>query len=325
MGEAIIINPNNEEEIAAAIFTALQMPIAEQRSRMKHLQTRLQRYDLFKWTSEFTKGLEKVKSIQQDFYAKKINNTISEEIKSSYLAASKRVLFLDYDGTLSSFKNNPQMAYPDEELKTIIRELTAPSQNVVTIISGRDKETLQEWFAGFKVNLIAEHGVWIKDLNGTWEMPVLASKTWMDTIRPLLENFMDNTPGTFIEEKNFSLVWHYRKAEPEQGDRRAMELRDELTNLIGNQNIEIMEGNKVIEVKNGGINKGVAANKFLLSHPSDFIMAFGDDWTDEFMFKELPEKAITIKVGIKRTNAKYKVDSVAQVRAMLKKLIAAES
>jgi trehalose 6-phosphate synthase/phosphatase len=152
-------------------------------------------------------------------------------------------------------------------------------------------------------------------------MPVFASKTWMESIRPLLESFVDNTPGTFIEEKDFSLVWHFRKAEPEQGEGRALALKEELLNLIGNQNIEIMEGNKVIEVKNGGINKGFAANKFLLTHPADFIMAIGDDWTDEFMFKELPQTAITIKVGIKRTNANFKVESVANVRAFLRNLI----
>jgi len=322
MGEALIINPNNEDEIADAIDTAINMPLAEQQERMRHLQNRLKRYDLFKWTSEFMKGIAKVKSIQQDFYAKQITGPLSDNIKKTYLAAQQRVIFLDYDGTLSSFKSDPKMAYPDEELKEIIRALSSDKKNTVTIISGRDKETLQEWFDEFNVNLIAEHGVWIRAVGDEWNMPVVASKTWMETIRPVLETFVDNTPGTFIEEKNFSLVWHYRKAEPEHGDRRALELVDELTTLIGNENIEIMEGNKVIEVKNGGINKGFAANRFLLSNPADFIMAMGDDWTDEFMFKELPETAITIKVGIKRTNASYKVKSVLGVRALLKKLTA---
>ncbi len=321
MGEALIINPNNEDEIADAINTAINMPLAEQKERMKHLQTRLKRYDLFKWTSEFMKGIDKVKSIQQDFYAKQITASVSDSLKKIYLSAEKRVIFLDYDGTLSSFKNDPKMAYPDEELKHIIKGLSRDKKNIITIISGRDKETLQEWLNDFKVNLIAEHGVWIRAVGEDWDMPVVANKTWMETIRPLLETFVDNTPGTFIEEKNFSLVWHYRKAEPEHGDRRALELVDELTNLIGNENIEIMEGNKVIEVKNGGINKGYAANHFLLSNPADFIMAMGDDWTDEFMFKELPEEAITIKVGIKRTSANYKVKSVMAVRVLLKKLI----
>ncbi len=318
MGEAIIINPNNENEIADALYQAIKMPEQEQKDRMIHLQKRVKRYDVFKWASEFVKSFEKVKSMQRDFNAKKITLEVTSDIHIKYNKATKRAIFLDYDGTLSPFKKNPADAYPDEELKAIIHQLSDIKANCVTIISGRDKETLEKWFEGFNVNLIAEHGVWIRKIGGDWNMPVIASNKWMATVRPLLENFVDNTPGTFIEEKNFSLVWHYRKAEPEHGDRRALELRDELSNLVGNQNIEIMEGNKVIEVKNGGINKGYAANQFLLSCPNDYIMAIGDDWTDEFMFRELPPEAITIKVGIKRTSARYKVESVDSVRSLLK-------
>ncbi|MGQ1908145.1 trehalose-phosphatase, partial [Marinifilum sp. RC60d5] len=139
--------------------------------------------------------------------------------------------------------------------------------------------------------------------------------------RPSLETFVDRTPGSFIEEKNYSLVWLYRKSEPEQGELRANELKDELTTMIANHNLEILEGNKVIEVKSGGINKGMAAIQFLQNQNFDFILALGDDWTDEYMFRELPENANTIKVGLKHTAAKYKVDSVKTVRSFLTDLI----
>jgi len=174
---------------------------------------------------------------------------------------------------------------------------------------------------GHKVNLICEHGVWVKDFGGTWKTLTNISNSWMDMVRPILENFVDRTPGSFIEEKNYSLVWHYRKAEPEQGELRANELKDELTNLVSNHNLEIMEGNKVIEVKNGGINKGVAALNFLHNKNYDYVLAMGDDWTDEFMFRELPRDAITIKVGLKHTNATYNLESVDAVREFLGELV----
>jgi len=147
-----------------------------------------------------------------------------------------------------------------------------------------------------------------------------ATDTWKPSIRPILESFVDQTPGSFIEEKNYSLVWHFRKAEPEQGDLRANELKDELTTMIANHNLEILEGNKVIEVKTGGINKGVATMQFLQNKNFDFIFAVGDDWTDEYMFRELPESAHSIKVGLKHTAAKYKVESVFAVRTLLAEL-----
>ncbi|MBN2166664.1 MAG: bifunctional alpha,alpha-trehalose-phosphate synthase (UDP-forming)/trehalose-phosphatase [Marinilabiliaceae bacterium] len=320
MGEAIIINPNNEEEIADAIFSAITMPLKEQQLRMKQMQDRLQRYDVFKWANEFVKTLDKVVHIQQDFNVKRINVNIYKSISDSYLNSAKRAIFLDYDGTLTSFKNNPDDAFPDENLLSIINRLVSDTKNNVTIISGRDRLTLGKWFDSCRVNLIAEHGVWIKRIDEEWIMPFVVNDKWMPNIKSILENFVDRTPGTFIEVKNFSLVWHYRKAEPEQGDKRAYELKDELTNLVGNLNLEIMEGNKVIEVKNGGVNKGSASLQFLGSDKYDFIMALGDDWTDEYMFRDLPDEAVTIHVGSKRTNAKYKLDTVEMVRSFLSSL-----
>jgi trehalose 6-phosphate synthase/phosphatase len=322
MGEAIIINPNDEDEMEKAIHQALEMPIEEQQKRIKTMQERLRRYDVYKWAKEFVGSLQRVNRLQHDFLAKKITPELQKKILGNYEKASLRAIFLDYDGTLKGFKSDPQSVMPDEELYTIVNNLAKDDRNIVTIISGRDKETLGKWFEGKKVNLICEHGIWLRPLGGDWKMLVNASNSWMPVIRPILENYVDRTPGTFVEEKNYSLVWHYRKAEAELGELRAKELRDELTELVANHNLEIMEGNKVVEVKTGGINKGVAANTFLLNMSPDFIMAIGDDWTDEFLFRELPEGSVTVKVGIKHTSATYKLETVETVRTFLKEFAA---
>ncbi|MFA9388865.1 MAG: bifunctional alpha,alpha-trehalose-phosphate synthase (UDP-forming)/trehalose-phosphatase [Prolixibacteraceae bacterium] len=321
MGEAIIINPNNLIEIAESIHQALSMPLQEQQERMDIMQKRLRRYDVFKWASEFVASLDKVKDLQENFNAKKVTPLIQDSIVNKYKNAKKRAIFLDYDGTLTGFKTNPQAASPDDEVHEIIKGLTSDRNNVVTVISGRDRDTLEKWFKGHNINLIVEHGVWSRVIGGEWKMLYQISADWKKNIRPTLETFVDRTPGSFIEEKNYSLVWHYRKSEPEQGTLRANELKDELTNLIANHSLEIMEGNKVIEVKSGGINKGAAAVRFIGEEKYDFIFAMGDDWTDEFMFKELPETAVTVKVGLVNTAAKYKVESVSAVRQLLKAML----
>jgi len=120
-----------------------------------------------------------------------------------------------------------------------------------------------------------------------------------------------------LEEKNYSLVWHYRNADPDLGEIRAWELKDELRALVSNLNLEIMDGDKVIEIKNSGVNKGRAAAKQLVLKEFDFIMALGDDWTDEFTFEVMPKDAFTIKVGTKNTMANYYIDSVKSVRDLL--------
>lgn len=318
MGEAIIINPNNEMEIADSIYQALTMPLQEQRERMKFLQKRISRYDVFKWAGEFVNAMKKTESVQQNFLAKLITPTVKKGLVNRFKTAEKRALFLDYDGTLVGFKNDPKAASPDKQLHDVLDALTLDPKNTVTIISGRDRDSLENWVGNHKVNLVTEHGVWLKSVGEKWHKPDNINSNWKPIIRPILESYVDRTPGTFIEEKNYSLVWHFRKAEPEQGDLRANELKDELRNMIANDNLEIMEGNKVIEVKSGGINKGVAALRFLHEKEYDFILAIGDDWTDEYMFRDLPESAVTIKVGLKNTSASYKVESVSSVRNLLK-------
>jgi trehalose 6-phosphate synthase/phosphatase len=144
---------------------------------------------------------------------------------------------------------------------------------------------------------------------------------WKEDIKPIFEFYVDRTPGTFIEEKNYSFVWHYRKADPELGNIRANELKYDLSTLMSNHNLEILEGNKVIEIKNSGINKGRAALHKINNVHYDFILGLGDDWTDEYLFQDLPAKAFTIRVGLKNTLAKYNVNSVEDVRELLKKLV----
>ena len=194
------------------------------------------------------------------------------------------------------------------------------NQTQLVLISGRDKQTMDDWFGQMNYALIAEHGAWIKYRNNSWRARNTRNNTWKEKIRPLLELYVDRTPGSLIEEKTNSLVWHYRKADIELGALRALEIQSDLFNLIVNQDLEILEGNKVIEVKVAGINKGNAAREFMQNKAFDFIMAIGDDWTDELLFKDLPKNAITIKVGTDNSVAKYYVDNYKEVRELLKTL-----
>jgi trehalose 6-phosphate synthase/phosphatase len=321
LGEAIIVNPNNQEEVASALNRALSLTEEELISMNTALRKRLSTYNESKWAGDFMKSLESVKKLQEYNLTRKINDKILGGIEERFVSAEKRMIFLDYDGTLQGFFNDPQDAKPDDELYRIVEGLTEDENNDVVIISGRDKETLSKWFEGdWRLGFIAEHGVWYKKVNGDWNMVETINKDWMEIIRPTIEFYVDRTPGSFIEEKNYSLVWHYRDADPDLGIQRSLELKDELQSLVSNLNLEIMDGDKVIEIKNSGINKGRAAQKRLADGKYDFIIAMGDDWTDEFTFEAMPETAITIKVGTKSTRAKYFVDNYKNIREILTKL-----
>ena len=240
------------------------------------------------------------------------------KIIECYKETRHRILFLDYDGTLAWFKKNPEDAKPDEQLYEILQRLSSDPTNTIVIISGRDKETLGEWFDGeWKVHFVAEHGVWFREPGNDWHMMEQINNDWRSSVEPLLEYYVDQTPRSFIEYKNFSLVWHYRNADPDLGMQRAWELKDELRTLTSNLNLEIMDGDKVLEIKYSGINKGRAASHKLGDNSYDFILAVGDDWTDEFTFEAMPKEAFTIKVGTKTTKASFYIESIELVREML--------
>jgi trehalose 6-phosphate synthase/phosphatase len=318
LGESLIVNPNNTAEVAAAIYQALNMTDAEQTERITVLQKRLKIYNEERWASDFLNGLESVKTLQATNFTHKVSEVVINELVENYKNAEQRIIFLDYDGTLTGFHKDPQMAMPDKELYSIIEKLIAVNNNTVIIISGRDKETLSKWFDNHsRLAFIAEHGVWSKNPAGSWKMTDQIDKQWMRIIEPVLQNFVDRTPRSFVEYKNYSLVWHYRGTDPDMGQQRAWELKDDLKDYLANLNLEIMDGDKVIEIKNAGINKGRAALAKIGNVKFDFILAIGDDWTDEFTFNAMPEQAYTIKVGTKATAAKYYLNDVTDVRRLL--------
>ena len=320
LGEAIVVNPNNEEKIVSALEEALTMPEDEQIARNRAMQRRLRRYNVVRWANDFMERLSYIKKIQRELIAKRITPKTKKKLVEDYIKSTNRLLLLDYDGTLVPFAEKPEKAKPDDELLKLLEALTSNAENEVVIISGRDKKTLERWFGNLNVGLIAEHGAWIKEKEGDWETIEPLRNDWKKEMLPILELYVDRTPGSFIEEKEFSLVWHYRKVDPELASVRARELKETLLQLTANLNLGVLEGSKVIEVKNVGVSKGRAALRWISKSSRDFILAIGDDWTDEDVFATLPDKAYSIKVGLTPSKAGYNLTSHYEVRKLLREL-----
>lgn len=322
LSDAIIINPNNIGEAYRAILQALQMPVEEQEQRMRALLNVVEKFDIHHWVKIFMDQLTKIKQTQKQAATRLINSTTIEKIVEESEQAENRLFLLDYDGTLVDFKADIDRASPDPELYKLISQLAENEKNEVVIISGRKKETLQQWFGNMPIDLIAEHGVWKKDKQDKdWIKGVAGlSDQWKELVRPMLESYSDRTPGSFIEEKSFSLAWHYRKVDAELGKLRVIELENNLSYLTRETGLQILSGNKVLEVKSADVNKGKATLSYLEGKKYSFIMAVGDDFTDEDIFTSLPETAVTIKVGSKVTSAKYYLKNVEDTRIFLKNI-----
>jgi len=320
LGEAIIVNANSQEEIAGALVRALEMPEREQIERNRIMQTRLSRYNVVRWADEFIDKLLQAKKLERQMEEKALSFEMQRKLVGDFRQSTRALLLLDYDGTLVPFSARPAEAMPGIKLLRLLRGLADNPRNEVVLISGRDKDTLEKWFGNLKVGLVAEHGVWIKEKAGKWETVETLTNEWKKEIRSILESWVDRTPGSFIEEKEFSLVWHYRKSNPELGELRARELINNVSNITANLNLQVLQGSKVVEVKNAGINKGRMALRYLSRDAWDFILAMGDDWTDEDTFKVLPPTAWSIKVGFGSSAARFSLGSSDKVTSLLGKM-----
>jgi len=319
LGEALIVNANNKAEIVAAIKTALEMLADDQIQRNRLMQSRLSRYNVSKWALDFLNALSDVSKTRQQLCVRRLSEHTKQDLVGRYAKSRKRLFLLDYDGTLVSFQDRPEKAGPDEEIMALLQTLAKEPHNHLVVISGRDKATLSNWLGKLDITLIAEHGAWIKEKAKDWQCVETSHNDWKDAIRPILELYTDRTPGALVEEKDFSLVWHYRKADPELAYVRGQELRHHLMNLTTNMDVGVFEGSKIIEVRRLGINKGRVAELWLAKQIWDFIMAAGDDYTDEEMFGVLPQNAFSIKVGAGISKAGFNVDSVYEMRSLLKR------
>jgi len=318
LGEAIIVNPNNKEQVAASMGEALRMPIEEQVERNTPMHQRISRYNVVRWAHDFFEKLNAVHEYQEQLYAKRLTPSIKKRIVTDYLNTRHRLILLDYDGTLIPFSIRPSKALPDEELISLLKGLLRDKRNELVIISERDRTTLDKWFGKLSLSIVAEHGVWMRGKDRTWNKIEILRNDWKEEVRPIIENYMDRTPGSFIEEKEYSLAWHYRNTEPDLAIVRVNELKETLLQFTENLNLAIVEGNKVIEIKNAEMNKGSAVQGWLSENKWDFILAIGDDVTDEEMFVVLPENSHRIKVGLGLSQADYNVVSVREVRELLK-------
>jgi len=317
LSEAVIVNPNDKHQVRDGIYRALTMSEQEQVEHMSIMQETVRKYDIHHWVKLFLDRLKAVHHKKEETETKRLNSTVKQQLLDKYRNSSQAILFLDYDGTLAPFKNNPQDAKPDNELHTLIKELTKRKNNRVIIISGRDRHTLDKWLGHHDVQFVAEHGVWSRGKDKKWVELAELNGDWKEHIRPVLEEYVDRTPKSSIEEKDFSLAWHYRKVGTGLGDSRAREIISHLKFLSVNMGLQVLEGSKVVEIKSNEVSKGKAVQKLMADYWGEFSLAIGDDETDEDMFKAMPESAYTIKVGDLNSEATYRVKSHKEVRELL--------
>ena len=320
LSDAIIINPNDAQEIEDSILQALTMPEEEKRYRLDRLQKRISTQTVKKWANDFVEEMVYIREQNQEIFQKTVGETQLKQIKEMYDKASKRLILLDYDGTLTPFVKNPEDAVPSSKLLELLKEMIADKKNKVVINSGRNRDVLDKWFSGLELDFAAEHGAFFKE-NGEWHKNIRREIEWDDEIIDIIEHTIDKTPRSHLEKKDSSLVWHYRNVDVWLAELRQKQLINALMGPCSRLNLQIVPGNKIVEIKPPDFNKGSEVKRLSQKEDYDFILAVGDDTTDEDMFHALPPEGVSIKVGNFSPVAKYRIPVQASVIPFFQKLI----
>lgn len=241
----------------------------------------------------------------------------TDRLLEAFRAAARRLVLCDYDGTLVPLRPLPEMARPGPATRALLARLAAVSE--VVLVSGRARPTLEAWFGDLALSLIGEHGAWVRQRGQGWVAQAGLSAAWKPWVRAVLDLYVRRLPGTFVEEKEYTLAWHYRRADPALGPLVAKGLAAQFRSLLEASGLVLVEGNKVIEVRPAGFGKGTACQGFL-ARGFPFVLAIGDDTTDEDLFQALPPTAWSIRVGLCRSGARFHVPDQARARRLLEAL-----
>jgi trehalose 6-phosphate synthase/phosphatase len=317
---ALLVNPYDSAAVAGTLNDALALSTEQKRNRILPMRERVMRYDARHWARSFINDL--VSGPTSDPRTVEVDIREAREQIENALATRKSIaLFLDYDGTLREIELDPRAATPDPAIESLLRQLSQQPNVDITIVSGRSQEDLGVFLGDHPFRLIAEHGASLRPPGKKeWErLDRNINYAWKEELLAILRLYEQATPGSAIEEKHSSIVWHYRRAEEEFGTWKANQLTEELTALTANHPIKVRHGKKMVEVTAAENNKGAAVARVLdeLGH-YELALCAGDDLTDEGMFELSRPRLVTIKVGSGTTQARFRVSDPANFRRFLR-------
>jgi trehalose 6-phosphate phosphatase len=231
---------------------------------------------------------------------------------------ARDALLLDVDGTLIDIAPSPEEVVVPADLKRDLGSLVAKTNGALALVSGRRLAALEALFAPVQSAAIGCHGAELRSRQGeaaVERVPPLSAE-----IRAAFSDIAALEPLVRVEDKTFSLAFHYRRAPDREqsllarvGDRAARYMPD----------LMVLRGKAVVEVKSAGFNKGEAVLHLMGQPPfaGRRPIFLGDDETDEDVFAVLGQlNGIGISVGRQALGASFTIRGPAEVRNWLAEL-----
>lgn len=329
MGEALIVNPYDIRKVTRSLRQAIEMDSKERKNRLKTLRERISINTNLKWSEQF---IESWKNHYNDFQmdSKNLNLNRMEDVSDQILQKNRIFLFLDYDGTLTPIVNRPEMAIPSQQVMSLLYELSNNDKFSLSIVTGRPTEFCDLYFKDLAINIVAEHGSFIKERSSSsWNKPLSTIEDNTDGIftevKNLVETYCQSVKKSHMEIKKTCVVWHYRECEPLFSMDKAQELYLNLEQLLYKSPLTVYRGKKSLEVRLSQANKAYGV-ECVLAHEKwqksvDALVTVGDDTTDEDMHRVYGKENFSIHIGKNSLLSKYLLKSPVELYQFLNLLI----
>nr|MBP9761824.1 trehalose-phosphatase [Candidatus Saccharibacteria bacterium] len=318
--DAILVNPYKLRSLVTGLSEALTLTPAGLWHRTKKMQRYLSKHTIDSWAKGFMETLEQSVPTPNIRVTRAVSPSVTAELIADYHQSRRRLLLFDYDGTLEPIMANPEDVKPSKQTISALKRLGKDPRNHVAVVSGRSRADLSKWLGDLPVTLVAEHGGFIRLQNQkNWKRTNQNSLGWEKKVSRLFDHYAALTPGSTVERKEWSIAWHYRNASPFYSQKHLVILKKILRPIADQEKLQLREDKKVLEIRHLDVSKGHITQEWLLGD-HDFILAIGDDATDEEMFAALPSYTYTIKVGRGRTLANYRLPNNSAVKQLLRKL-----
>lgn len=261
LGGSLIVNPWDVEATAKSIYQALEMSNVEKTARHTQNYKIVSKNTAAVWGQDFLNNFEYACSDPQSLLRPLPHLNTALLQRSISESHSKRLFLLDYDGTLEAISKYPTLVIPNAKLLDLLDSITSNPKNLAYVISGRarNNSSINMLAAVPGLGICAEQGVYTRHPHTTeWtSMYHLEdiSLSWFAQVVPVLEHFESRTPGSFFEQKESSLVFHFRNCEPEYGNHQALELKSHLDSAFGQAPMEVIHCDKYIEIRPQNVNK----------------------------------------------------------------------
>ncbi|KAK4398279.1 Alpha,alpha-trehalose-phosphate synthase [UDP-forming] 1 [Sesamum angolense] len=313
---AILVNPWNITEVAAAIGQALKMPPEEREKRHRHNFLHVTTHTAQQWAEFFVSELnDTVIEAQQRIRKVPPQLVIGDAVKS-YLQSQNRLLILGFNAALTKAVDSPGRRGGDQikemelklhpDVKEPLTMLCNDPTTTVVVLSGSVRSVLDDNFGEFDMWLAAENGMFLRSTKGEWmtTMPEHLNMDWVDNVKHVLQYFTQRTPRSHFELRETSLVWNYKYADVEFGRLQARDMLQHLwTGPISNSSVDIVQGSRSVEVRAVGVTKDEDVFTFFEPElPPDSISASRSKATDAS--KHVSDKRAAARTPSGRSSSK---------------------